>query len=359
MQKITIHDVAREAGVSVSTVSRVINGNETVNDQLRGRVMHTVERLGYVPNASARSVRAGSSDLIGVVIPTARIAVFAEVLQGVMDTAMRHGFRVNVYSSDGEEERDLKCIDSVASSGAGGLIYCPIASISPGHLEKVRLRGIPVVVALRRSVAPGIPHVYMDDEMGAYRATRYLLQQGRRRIAFFAGFWTVPEEGVDGILNWLDSDLRGAYTTLDRMAGYRRALAEAGLELEKELIAITAFDYKSGYRVMKNFLSTLTDFDALVCGNDLVAAGAMEALKEQNISIPESVSVIGYDDSELARIAHPKLTSVRQCAYDIGCRAADTLLCAMRGEAVSDSCLPAELNIRASTAVKNPERNRL
>lgn len=107
MQKITIHDVAREAGVSVSTVSRVINANDTVNEALRERVMQTVEQLGYVPNASARSVRAGGSKLISVIIPTARIAVFAEALQGIMCEAMKRGYRVNVYSSNGDEQQDF------------------------------------------------------------------------------------------------------------------------------------------------------------------------------------------------------------------------------------------------------------
>lgn len=356
MQKITIHDVAREAGVSVSTVSRVINANDTVNEALRERVMQTVEQLGYVPNASARSVRAGGSKLISVIIPTARIAVFAEALQGIMCEAMKRGYRVNVYSSNGDEQQDLACIESIASSGSSGLIYCPISRMPHECLKKVQQRRIPVVIALRRNVVPGLPHVYMDDELGGYRAAKYLLQQGRRRIAFFAGFWSAPCEGVNGVLEMLDSDHRGAYTTLERMTGYRRALAEEGIPLDKELISLTGFDYKSGYRAMNSFLSTLTSFDALICGNDLVAAGAMEALQEQNISVPERISVIGYDDSEVARIAHPKLTSVSQCAYDIGCQAVDMLLRAVCGEPVADNCLPTTLIIRASTAMKNEER---
>ena len=154
----------------------------------------------------------------------------------------------------------------------------------------------------------------------------------------------------------LDSGHRGAYTTLERMAGYRRALAEEEIPLDKELISITSFDYKSGYRAMNSFLSTLTPFDALICGNDLVAAGAMEALQEQNISVPERISIIGYDNSEVAQIAHPKLTSVSQCAYDIGCQAVDMLLRAIGRETVTDSCLPTALIIRASTAMKDEER---
>ena len=352
MQKITISDVARSANVSVSTVSRVINGNTTVNRELRDRVLATVQELGYIPNASARSVRVGSSDLIGVIIPTVRIAAFAEVLQGVMDTAMQLGYRVNVYSSDGKEQRDSWCLDSVASSGACGLIYCPIASVDArSHLEQVRSRGIPVVIAFRRNVVPGVPHVYMDDRAGSYKATKYLLQRGRRRIAFFAGFWS-PPGSVEDVLKLLHTDGQGAYTTLERMVGYQAALREYGLDLEPELLAISGFDYQSGYRAMKKFLSTLTDFDALLCGNDLVAAGAMAAMQQQNISVPEHVSVVGYDDSELAQIAHPQLTSVRQSPYGIGKRAVEMLSQAIHGGQVEDIRLPAELIIRASTAVK-------
>ena len=353
MQKVTISDVAKAANVSVSTVSRVINSNETVNSELRDRVLATIERMGYIPNASARSVRVGSSNLIGIVIPTVRIATFAEVLQGAMDAAMQLGYRVKVYSSGGKEQQDSWCLDSVASSGACGLIYCPIASVgAQSHLEQVRSRGIPIVIAFRKNVVPGLPHVYMDDEMGAYTATKYLLQRGRRRIAFFAGFWS-PPGSLETVLKLLHTDGQGAYTTLERMAGYQRALQEYGLDLEKELLTISGFDYPSGYQSMKKFLSTLTDFDAILCGNDLVAAGAMAAMQEQNISVPERVSVVGYDDSELAQIAHPQLTSVRQNPYNIGKRAVEILVQSLRGGVVGDVRLPSELIIRASTAVKD------
>lgn len=200
---------------------------------------------------------------------------------------------------------------------------------------------------------PGVPHIYMDDFGGEYRAAKYLIQQGHRHIAFFAGFWTRPAEDVDGILNLMDAEGRGAYSTLERLAGYRKALDEAGMEFDKRLISMTRFDHKSGYEAMNEFLSTLVPFDSVLCGNDLVATGALQALKEQKIAVPERVSIVGYDDSDLARISHPRLTSVRQLPYTIGEKAVEALMRMAEGRRVENQKLDAALTIGMSTAAKS------
>lgn len=352
MKKHTISDVARQAGVSVATVSRVINHNDKVDNLLRERVMKAVDALGYVPNAEARSIRAGNSSQISVIIPTAEIAIFASVLQGVMDRASEQGLRVQVYASKGEEEQDLRCLREAIAGRPRGVIYCPISGAYQEYLQAVSSHRTPVVVVMRRGQMAGVPHIYMDDFNGAYRAAKYLIQQGHRRIAFFAGFWKKPVEEPWEILRLLDSRQRGAYSTLERLAGYCRALEEAQMELDEELICLTRFDYQSGYEAMREFLSRLTSFDSVLCGNDLVAAGAMQALKEQNIPVPERVSLVGYDDSDLARISSPRLTSVRQLPYSIGERAVDALTGMAAGETVENQKLDAVLSIGMSTAAK-------
>lgn len=353
MQKITISDVAKQAGVSISTVSRVINKNSKVDEALKWKVQKTIEELGYVPNANARSIRAGNSNLLSVIIPTAEIAIFASVLQGIMDTAQANGLRVNVYSSKGDKQRDLQSLRDACACSSSGIIYCPISGSDREHVETVLARDIPVVIVMRRGVMPGIPHIYMDDFGGEYKATKYLIQQGHRRIAFFAGFWERPARDVNGILALMDTEQRGAYSTLERLAGYRKALDEAGMEFDTSLIKLTRFDYKSGYDAMKEFLSSLVDFDAVLCGNDLVATGVLQALQEQKISVPERVSLIGYDDSDIARISNPGLTSVCQSPYRIGEMAVKALLDMEMGEAVGNQKLEAGFTIRTSTAMKN------
>ncbi len=352
MQKITISEVARQAGVSVSTVSRVINGNNSVDPILRQRVMDTVEELDYIPNANARSTRAGSSRAVSVIVPTVQIAVFASILQGAMDTAAKNNLHINVFSSQGDEERDLRCLREILASNPSGLIYCPINREGESDLEAVRALKIPAVIAMRRSVVPGIPHIYMDDRGGAYRATKYLLQQGHRRIAFFAGFWENPADSPEDILRLADTELCGAFSSLERLCGYRRALAEFGMEFDRNLFALTRFDYQSGYDTMKKFLSELIDFDAVICGNDLVATGVLQVLQEQRIQVPERVSLVGFDDSYLARISYPKLTSVRQCPYEIGKKSVEAIVDMLQGKHVQNQKLEAVLTIRNSTAAK-------
>lgn len=352
MQKITISDVAKQAGVSISTVSRVLNKNSTVDETLKRKVQKTIEEMGYVPNANARSIRAGNSNLLSVIIPTTEIAIFASVLQGVMDTAEANGLRVNVYSSKGDKRRDLQCLRDACACSSSGIIYCPISESDREYLETVLAKDIPVVIVMRRGVMPGIPHIYMDDFGGEYKATRYLIQQGHRRIAFFAGFWEKPAQDVEGMLAMMETEQRGAYSTLERLAGYKKALAESGLEFDTGLIQLTRFDYKSGYDAMKEFLSSLVNFDAVLCGNDLVATGVLQALKEQKIAVPERVSLIGYDDSDLARISNPGLTSVRQFPYTIGANAVKALMDMEQGKNVENQKLEAVFTIRTSTAMK-------
>lgn len=352
-KKATITDVAKRAGVSVSTVSRVINNRKNVNPEIVEKVTAAITALHYIPNNNARNIRTGNSDCLSIVIPTVQTSLFSLILQGVMDATFEQGMRLLAYQSNGDVSTDLECLNSVAASHAGGLVYCPVATVEDSHLQTIFARGIPTVIVARRGTTPNVPHVYMDNIKGCYTATKYLLQLGRRRIAFFIGTWDDMDQSVEHMLSLMDSPIRGAYACLDRLQGHINALADFGIEFDKSLLMITRFDYKSGYQQMKRFLAKLIPFDALICANDWVAAGAMQALLEQNIQVPEQVSIIGYDDGDAPQIARPTLTSVRQSSYELGRCAVDCLLKAMDGEPTPDVVLESTLSIRNSTAKKS------
>ncbi len=352
MKQVTISDVAKEAGVSVSTVSRILNNNPSVAPELRDRVQSTIEKLGYVPNASAQYVRTGNSRILGMIVPTASNQYFGKIIDGALDCALEQGYRVTAFSSDGNAEKDIQCLYSVASSAAAGLIYCPISVASSDHLNVVFSKKMPVVIASRRGIIPGVPHVYTDDVEGGYTVTKFLLHQGHRRIAFFAGFWENPATNVEELMKLMDSDQRGAYSSLDRLAGYQRALEEAQVPFDRNLVTMTSYNYDSGYSSMKRFLTSMTEFDAVICSNDWVASGVLQALQEQNISVPGQVSIVGYDNTEVARISRPMLTSVRQLPYDIGYAAVNMVIAMLRGRNVEDKMIGTDLIVRNSTAVK-------
>ncbi len=353
MRKITIEDVAAKAGVSVSTVSRVLNNNPKVDKALSSRVQETIDALGYVPNAGARYIRSGASDLISMIIPSPSNQFFAQILEGAMDTALEHEYKIIAYSSDGSEQKDIKCLHSVASSPSSGLIYCPISVASTEHLNVVLSKKLPVVIAARRATMKGLPHVYVDNVKGCYTATRFLLVQGRRNIAFFAGFWEKPANDVEGLLDIFYSEKKGAYSSLDRLEGYMEALKEFGVEFKSSLLHMTEYDYAGGYKAVKEFLPKMVEFDAVICSNDWVASGVLQALQEQNISVPEDVSIIGYDNAQVAPISRPTLSTVQQLPHKIGNYAVESLIDLIEGKKVEDKIVETSLIVRNSTAVKN------
>jgi DNA-binding LacI/PurR family transcriptional regulator len=355
MKKTTITGVAQRAGVSISTVSRVLNGNRMVDRELRERVESAVRELSYVPNRFARGIRKKNEPLVGVIIPTAADVFFSRLLESIAGAAEQSRLRIMLFSCHGNPANELPCLELAARSGLDGLLYCPSAALQSERVFGIFPGDFPLVVIYRRAVVPGVPHIYHDNIQGGYLAAKYLLHQGRRNIAFFASFWHIPREGrgLDAFLAMLQSETRGFYSALDRLDGYIRAMGEYGLELKEELFfPVSGFSFEAGYRGTKNFLSRICNFDAVFCGNDEVAAGVMQSLQEQNYAVPGTVSVIGYDDSAFASAVRPMLTTIRQDPAPMGRGAVAMILERMEGRPVSDQRVEASLVVRDSTAVK-------
>ncbi len=179
-------------------------------------------------------------------------------------------------------------------------MFCPLSEASSSLLPALfSISTPPIVIIYRHDYCDYASHIYYDNELGGYLATKYLLKAGHRQIAFFASFWS--EEPAD-LLNFHDRRLMGSYSSLDRLKGYQKALNEYDVKIHRELLSSTGYTYESGYAMTKQFLSSLCDFSAIICCNDSVAAGALQALSEQNIDVPRQVSVIGYDASFLSDI---------------------------------------------------------
>ena len=349
MKRPTVNDVAALANVSVSTVSRVINGSDKVAPDLAERVNAAVAQLGFTPNVSARNMRAKKNDGISIIIPTIH---FSEILCGAVDEAFEVNYKLTAYASNGCADREVECLERVAASGTGGLIFCPATIQGARHLSAVTSMGIPVIIAARRGILTGVPHVYTDHVAACYRATKYLLQHNHRRIAFFAGFWSERPTNVENMLQMRNTEFCSLYSALDRLAGYEKALMEFGMELDKNLIFITGFEYEDGYATCKQALASLCAFDAIMCPTDRVAAGALQALQEQNVQVPKQVSIIGYDDGVFAQSTRPTLTAIHQMSYQIGQRCVHGIADMMQGTPIEDIVLDAELMVRDSTAAK-------
>lgn len=348
-KSVTLKDVALEAGLSIATVSRALNYPEVVDATSQKKVNDAVMSLGY------RIKQPGGNSLVkrvALVIPSASNAFFSQMLEGVLLASYAKGYQVLVYSCHGDPAQEIACLHSCHQANVDTLLFCPLSDGSAKTVTELFPSDFPLIILYRRQFLPEVPHIYYNNVQGGYLATKLLLKQGRRNIAFFIGLWQEPAQSKAELLSLLNDSRRGSYSSLDRLSGYVKALSEFGLELDPTLVATTRYDFVSGYEKTKLFFSTLRDFDSVICGNDTVAAGVLQALTEQQIQVPQRVSVVGYDDSTLASITRPELTSVHQDPQALGEQAIEMLASLFAGERVEDRVLDTFLVIRNSTAMR-------
>jgi DNA-binding LacI/PurR family transcriptional regulator len=297
----TLDEVARVAGVSRATVSRVVNGSPKVSPDIRRSVERAIDRLGYVPNRAARSLVTRRSESIAVVItePATRLfsdPFFPRVIRGVSTALAARDLQLVLLMPDDphEEERTVRYL---TGGHVDGVILVSLHGNDPLPSE-LAARRIPLVV-VGRPLGVEVDHVDADNRGGAALATRHLLEGGRRRIATITG----PADMVAGI---------------DRLAGYRDALSEAGVPADPELIAVGDFTHEGGTAAMERLLVTRPDLDAVFCASDLMAVAALGVLQTGGRRVPEDVAVVGYDDAPIATTTRPPLTSIRQPVEEMG-----------------------------------------
>jgi LacI family transcriptional regulator len=330
-----MRDVAERAGVSVTSVSHVINETRPVSYELRERVLAALEELGYHPNRLARSLRSGKTHTIGTIVPDSADPFFAEVARGIEDTAFETGYSLILCNSDANLDKEAFYTDVLVEKQVDGILFLA-AGGSTERILDLQQRGMPVVVVDRELPAVHVDSVVTDNAGGGWSATRHLIDLGHRRIGYIAG----------------PSDL-----TLSeyRFTGYRKALEEAGIAVDENLVVRGAFDFESGYRAACQLLTNSQRPTAIFASNDLMAIGAICAAVELDLRVPEDLSVIGYDDVPLASYSNPPLTTIAQPIYDLGVVAASMLLERLHdpGRPARRIVLDVELQIRRSTAASS------
>jgi LacI family transcriptional regulator len=295
-----IRDVAKAAGVSPATVSRVLNNSAGVGEALRKRVLGAVERLQYRPNPHARALLSGRSHTAGLLVAEVDGPFYGPLYRGLERVLSEHRLHLIMASGRRRHEVEWEVVNSLLGRGLDLLFLWPEA-LSQEELRWAAAQG-PKVVILGQEV-PGLPCVALDHAHGGYLATRYLLQAGHLRIAHVAG----PQ---------------GMQDAVSRLAGYQRALAERGLEVDPELVAYGNFRESGGYRAARELLSRGRPFSALFAANDQMAIGVAAALEEAGLRVPQDVSLMGYDDIIMARYVRPALTTIRQPLEEVGKAAA-------------------------------------
>ncbi len=331
----TIQDVARRAGVAPITASRVINNSGYFSEDIRQRVEAAVAELGYVPNSLARSLRSKRTHTLALVLSDITNPFFTTLARGVEDTASRAGYTVIFCNTDESAAKEQMYLNLLIQKQVDGILLVPSSS-APESIQFIQKHNTPVVVLDRRVAGIDVDTVRADSEAGAYRLVRLLIELRHRCIAILNG----PPE---------------LSTAVDRFAGYRRALAEAGIELDGSLVFQGAFRQESGYRMAQQSLALQPRPTALFASNNFIGIGAMHALRDAGLRVPEDLALVGFDDLPQAMVIFPFLTVASQPAYDMGQRATELLLARLNGS-LSQGCqeiiLPIELVIRQSSGLQ-------
>ena len=327
----TIEEVAHAAGVSTATVSRVLNKPEAVRQALRTRVTDTVARLGYVPHAGARALKLQRSGTVGAIFPTVDNAIFAQAIDALQQRLTESGLQLLLATSGYDIETEAKQAINLVTRGVDALALCGVGQ-SPRLLQLLRQRALPTVHAMIYPAPPGLCCVGYDNAAVIAQAVVYLLDLGHRRIAMLAG---VAQH----------NDRAAA-----RIAGVRQALANAGLELQPHYLVERQYSYADGRDGLRQLMSCKPAPTAILCGNDVLAFGALLEAKNMRISVPRTLSIIGFDDLELARHFQPALTTLHVPAQQLWQTVADRLIAALAQAPIAMSTqVEVKLVVREST----------
>lgn len=332
----TIHDVAQRAGVSIATVSRVLQGSPNVSPNTRNRINEAIEELDYHPNKLAQNFRTQKTNNILVILPEMGNTFYTEILAGIESVVNNQGYRILVVSSHGQPALEASLYSILEEKQVDGIIT--FSASLPAEVMHQYAKQYPVVMACRKLQNGSLPNVAIDNEKASFDIVNYLLNLGHKRFCYLAGPSALP------LYN-------------DRLLGFRKALAIRNTAVDESLILRCEPTIQSGYDNVTKLLNSGASFSALVAGGDTLAIGAIRALNRFGRSVPSECAVVGFDDIELSSIFSPSLTTVRQPQRQMGIRSAEQLLNIIGGAKPTfcTEILNYELVIRESSGDFRPE----
>ncbi|WP_264738783.1 catabolite control protein A [Cytobacillus firmus] len=329
---VTIYDVAREANVSMATVSRVVNGNPNVKPATRKKVMEVIDRLGYRPNAVARGLASKKTTTVGVIIPDISSTFFAELARGIEDIATMYKYNIILSNSDQNIEKELHLLNTMLGKQVDGIVFMG-GNITSEHVEEFEKSPVPIVLAGSIEETGKIPSVNINYEQAAFDVTKSFIEKGHKDAAIVVG------------------PLREPINQEKKLAGYKRALEEAEVSFRDELVVEGDYTYDSGIEAFEKLLEADPRPTAIFAGSDEMALGIVHGAEDKGFNIPKDFEVISSDNTRLALMVRPQLTSVVQPLYDIGAVAMRLLTKLMNKESVDEQIvvLPHRIEERSST----------
>lgn len=332
MSNITIYDVAREANVSMATVSRVVNGNPNVKPTTRKKVLEAIDRLGYRPNAVARGLASKKTTTVGVIIPDISSIFYSELARGIEDIATMYKYNIILSNSDQNMEKELHLLNTMLGKQVDGIVFMG-GNITDEHVAEFKRSPVPIVLAASVEEQEETPSVAIDYEQAIYDAVKLLVDKGHTDIAFVSGPMAEP------------------INRSKKLQGYKRALEEANLPFNEQFVAEGDYTYDSGLEALQHLMSLDKKPTAILSATDEMALGIIHAAQDQGLSIPEDLDIIGFDNTRLSLMVRPQLSTVVQPTYDIGAVAMRLLTKLMNKEPVEEHIveLPHRIELRKST----------
>ena len=329
---VTIYDVAREANVSMATVSRVVNGNQNVKPATRKKVLDVIERLEYRPNAVARGLASKKTTSVGVIIPDISNNLYAELARGIEDIAAMYRYNIILSNSDQNEAKELELLNTMLGKQVDGIVMMS-DHVTDKLANAIRQSPVPIVLAGSIIQNHTIPTVNIDYFQAAFDAIQLFIEKGHKEISFVSG----P----------LEYTINGEY----KLAAYKKALQQANIEVNEQLIDATDGTYDEAILSWENFTQKGHVPTAIFAGSDEIALGIIHAVQDSGKRVPEDVEVISFENSKLARMVRPQLTSVALPLYDIGAVSMRLLTKLLNKEEVEDKnvILPYRIEMRNST----------
>jgi LacI family transcriptional regulator len=310
-------DIARVAGVSQSTVSRVMNRDPRISEATQARVEQAMARLGYRPNAAARTLITGRSNLMGLVVSNITNPFYPELIEAIAAAAAEHDYTVVLCNTQENEDLQLTMLDLLIEHQVDGAILSSPLRNSAVEIGRRGLDRVPLVTVNRQMHGQRLDAVHLDNIAAGKLVARHLWDLGHRRIAFIGG-------------------LPSASTNSDRLAGVRSALRRLGTPLPRDLVRNAEFTWRHGYAAAKALLDQPDRPTAIICADDLLALGVMDAATDLHLEIPRDLALVGFDDIPTAALRQVALTTVRQPVAEMGRRAVDLLMSRITGTAAAD-----------------------
>ncbi|WP_378956118.1 LacI family DNA-binding transcriptional regulator [Pelosinus sp. sgz500959] len=334
LKQITIKDVAQAAGVSIATVSRVLNQQEGVSKELSEQVQIAVKQLNYQINGIAKALKSSQSRSIGLIIPDIENPFFPALVRGVEDAAQKQGYAVILCNTDGKPEEEERYLKFLLSKQVDGILFLGNLKFSQNRSWLSAL-SVPLVLVDRRMKDAPFSTVLVDNGLGASMAVDHLIAQGRQHIAIVGG---KPESP----------------TSMERVNGAMNCLKSHGYSSNESLILTGYFSFEGGYQATESLINSGQFFDAIFAANDMMAIGAIECLANYGKRVPDDVAVIGFDDIRMAAWYKPSLTTIKQPVYDMGQVAVKLIVDHITGVITdcNDEILKPELIVRQSSGGK-------